>query len=43
MLVEMTHRDDAEYDFAHDGAYFARDLRRTFTSAVSTAGPVAIP
>jgi hypothetical protein len=27
MLVESTLLDDAERDFAHDGAYFARDLR----------------
>jgi hypothetical protein len=26
-LVETTELGDAELDFAHDGAYFARDLR----------------
>jgi hypothetical protein len=26
-LLEATVLDDAEQDFAHDGAYFARDLR----------------
>jgi hypothetical protein len=27
MVEDHGKRDDAEYDFAHDGAFFARDLR----------------
>lgn len=36
-LVDATVLGDAAYDFAHDGAYFARDLRMSLVRDVTEA------